>query len=260
MPQEVMAGNWKMNFTTKDAVAFAREFRPLVEGKTGNVKIVICAPFTALSTLAKEFEGSGIGLGAQNVHFEEKGAFTAEISAEMLTDVGVEYVIVGHSERRQMFGETDEGVNQKARTLIAHGLTPIVCVGETLEERQGNRTNDVLNTQIKGAFAGWSAEDAAKCIIAYEPVWAIGTGEVATPEMADDACGFIRGVMATLFGKEMADNITIQYGGSMSSSNSQGLLAKQHINGGLIGGASLKPQEFATTILNVVGKEMQWSR
>ena len=232
-----------MNKLTSEAVAFAEEIKAK---KFANAEeVAILAPFTQLSALGAALKGSGIGFGAQNVHFEPSGAFTGEISVPMLTEIGVDYCIVGHSERREYFGETDETVNKKLKALIAAGITPILCVGESLEVREGKGEQTFVAAQLVADFDSMPREDAAKVVIAYEPIWAIGTGKTATPEQAEEMCAFIRGVVAGLYDDAAADEMLILYGGSMKPSNAADLLAKPDINGGLIGGASLKVEDFS---------------
>lgn len=243
MRKPIIAGNWKMNKT-------AAECRELVTALTPKVKnaacdVVICVPFTDIALAAELCKGTNIAVGAQNIAWAESGAFTGEISAAMLKEAGATYVIIGHSERRQYFGETDKTVNARLVKAIEHGLKPIVCVGETLAEREDGKTEKVCKTQVVGAFEGVKAEDAQNTVIAYEPVWAIGTGKTATDEQADETIGYIRSVVESLYGKEVAAAIRIQYGGSMNAKNVDGLMAKPQIDGGLIGGASLKADDFA---------------
>lgn len=239
----VIAGNWKMNMTPSQAKEAIEKTAALVEGKTG-CDIILCVPFVDIDAAIAAAKGTNIKIGAQNVHFEKSGAYTGEISADMLLETGVEYVIIGHSERRQYFGETDATVNLRVKAALAAGLTVILCVGEVLEERQSNITDEILSMQTKLALAGVSAEEMQKVIIAYEPVWAIGTGLTATPEQADEACGLIRSVLAGMYDEKVAEATTIQYGGSMNDGNAAELLAKYHVDGGLIGGASLVPEKF----------------
>ena len=243
MRRYVIAGNWKMNFTPSEATAFINEIKPLVEGKN-NCDIIFCAPFVTIGAAMEAAKGSGIKIGAQNVHFEQKGAFTGEISANMLKEIGVEYVIVGHSERRQYFGETDHTVNLRTKAALAAGLKVLLCLGEVKEERLAGITNEVVGMQTKLDLAGISAEELKNVIIAYEPVWAIGTGLTATPEQADETCGVIRDVVAELYGREVAEELIIQYGGSMNDKNAAELLSKTNVDGGLIGGASLVAEKF----------------
>ena len=247
MRRKVIAGNWKMNMTPSQAKALIEQTKPLVEGKD-NCDIIFCVPFVDIYAAQEAAKGSNIKIGAENVHFAPKGAYTGEISAEMLVECGVEYVIIGHSERRQYFGETDETVNLRTKAAIAAGLTPIVCVGESLTEREQGIMDDTVRRQTKVAFLDIAAEDAKNVVIAYEPVWAIGTGKTATADQADEVCGIIRETIKGLYGEEVADVIRIQYGGSMNAGNAAELLAKPNIDGGLIGGASLKPDDFAVIV------------
>ncbi|MBQ4487641.1 MAG: triose-phosphate isomerase [Oscillospiraceae bacterium] len=240
----IIAGNWKMNKTRPEAKALLEAIKPLVANAEGKVEVVACVPFTNLETAVNATAGSNIKIGAENVHFEKSGAFTGEISADMLTEVGVEYVVIGHSERRQYFGETDETVNKRTVAALAAGLKPIVCVGELLWEREADITNEVISRQIKLDLAGISAEDIKKTTIAYEPVWAIGTGKTATADQAEEVCAFIRETLAKLYGEAVAQAVTIQYGGSMNAKNAAELLSKPNVDGGLIGGASLKAEDF----------------
>ena len=243
MRRYVIAGNWKMNFTPSEATAFINEIKPMVEGKN-NCDIIFCAPYVTIGAAMEAAKGSNIKIGAQNVHFEEKGAFTGEISAKMLGEIGVEYVIIGHSERRQYFGETDHTVNLRTKAALAAGLKVILCLGEVKEERLAGITDEVVAMQTKLDLAGVSADELKNVIIAYEPVWAIGTGLTATPEQADETCGVIRSVVASLYGNDAAEEIIIQYGGSMNDKNANELLSKVNVDGGLIGGASLVAEKF----------------
>ena len=245
--RNVIAGNWKMNMTPSQAKSFASELYEAVKGKRG-CDIVVCVPAIDIPAVVKVCAGTAIKVGAQNVHFKSSGAYTGEISAEMLIDAGVKYVVIGHSERRQYFGETDETVNLRTKAAVNAGLTAIVCVGETLTEREQGITAEVVSKQVKLALSEISAEQMKKVIIAYEPVWAIGTGKTATAEQADEVCGLIRSVVAGLYGKVVARNTIIQYGGSMNAANAAELLAMDNIDGGLIGGASLKADAFATIV------------
>jgi len=242
-----IAGNWKMNTTVPEAVALAEKLVALT-GTTTDVDVAICPPYTNLAAVAAAIDGSAIKLGAQDVHWEEKGAYTGKISCAMLKALGVTYVIVGHSEQRTYFGETDATVNKKVAAVLAAGLLPIVCVGETLEERKADRVREVVETQTRGGLAGLSADQAAQCTIAYEPVWAIGTGETATPDQANDAHRIIRSVLAEMFGADTADQMRIQYGGSMKPGNAAELLGQSDVDGGLIGGAALKAEDFCGII------------
>ena len=247
MRKTIIAGNWKMNKTNKEAVEMLTELKEIVKG-IDSVGIVIGAPFTALSDAVKAVAGSNIKIAAENVYPKESGAYTGEVSPVMLKEIGVEYVILGHSERREYFKESDEFINEKVKCVLAHGMTPILCIGEKLEDREAGRTNDVNKTQINGGLAGLTAEEAKKVVIAYEPVWAIGTGRTATPEIAEETHKAIREELARMFGEEVANEITIQYGGSMKPENAQELLAQADIDGGLIGGASLKAQDFSKIV------------
>ena len=242
MRKPIIAGNWKMYKNEDEAVKFAYEVAdamPSVE----LVDSVICAPFISLKSLVK-CQGSNLKIGAQNMHFEEQGAFTGEIAPSMLTNIGVTYVIIGHSERRAMFNETDETCNKKLHAAYAHELKPILCVGESLEEREGGKTEELLASQLEKDLAGLTEEQVKELVIAYEPIWAIGTGKTATAEVADETCGFIRSKVKELYNEEVAEAIRIQYGGSVKVSNIDELMAKPNIDGALIGGASLKAEDF----------------
>ena len=243
----IIAGNWKMNMTPSAAKCAIAETAALVAGKNG-CEVVLCVPFVDIAVAVEAAKGTNVKIGAQNVHFEKKGAFTGEISADMLLECGVEYVIVGHSERRQYFGETDETVNLRTKAALAAGLIPIVCVGESLEEREKGITEEVVSRQTKLALLDVSEEDAKRVIIAYEPVWAIGTGKTATAAQAEEVCGLIRSIIGKKYGKSVAREVIIQYGGSMNAANCEELLAMENIDGGLIGGASLKAQDFAVIV------------
>jgi triosephosphate isomerase len=252
MPRKVIiAGNWKMNKTAKEALAFIEALAPKV-ADVDKVEIVICPTFTALAQTVEAAAGTKIKVGAQNIHWAESGAFTGEISADMLKETGVEYVIIGHSERRQYFGETDETVNKRLVAALNAGLIPMVCIGELLEERESGKTENVLKTQICGAFKDISADDMANIVVAYEPVWAIGTGKTATPDMAQETHAFVRSVIAELYSSEIADKVRIQYGGSMKPGNSSELVAQNDIDGGLVGGAALEADSFSELILNAI--------
>ena len=232
--------------TSAEAAAFAEAFKELYHDT--DVKAAICAPFTQLETLVKAFEGTGIGVGAQNVHFEKEGAYTGEISAAMLQEIGVDYCIVGHSERRQYFGETDETVNRKLKTLLPTGIVPILCVGEVLEEREAGREQEVVRSQVMKAFEGIEGNDAEKVVIAYEPVWAIGTGRTASPQQANDMCGCIRAVLEDLYDDVISDRVVIQYGGSVKPENATEIMNMEEIDGALVGGASLEASKFSEII------------
>lgn len=247
MRRNVIAGNWKMNFTPDEAASFINEIKPLVEGKN-NCDIIFCAPYVTIAAAQEAARGSEIKIGAENVHFAEKGAYTGEVSAKMLTACGVEYVIIGHSERRQYFGETDETVNLRTKAALAAGMKVILCLGEVKEQRLAGITKEVVSMQTKLDLAGVSAEDMKNVIIAYEPVWAIGTGLTATPDQADETCGQIRDAVAEIYGAEVAENTIIQYGGSMNEKNAAELLAKPNVDGGLIGGASLVAEKFSAIV------------
>lgn len=243
MPKYVIAGNWKMNKTVEESVELAKEIKAAAAG-IENVDIVVTPTYLATAKVADVLAGSNVKVAVQDVHWEDAGAFTGKVSVDQVKAAGAEYVILGHSEQRQYFGETDETVNKKTVKTLAGGLTPIVCIGETLEEREGGKLEAVLSTQIKGAYAGITAEDAAKTIVAYEPVWAIGTGVTASDEQAQDTQAYCRSVVAELYGEAVAANITIQYGGSMKPANAEGLLGQKDIDGGLIGGAALQADTF----------------
>ena len=243
----VIAGNWKMNFTPAEATAFINEIKPMVAGKD-NCDIIFCAPYVTISAAMAAAEGSNIKIGAENVHFAPKGAYTGEVSAEMLTACGVEYVIIGHSERRQYFAETDETVNLRTKAALKAGMKVILCLGEVKEQRLSGITDEVVAMQTKLDLQGVSAEELKNVIIAYEPVWAIGTGLTATPEQAEETCGSIRKVLAAMYGEEVAESVTIQYGGSMNEKNAAELLAKPNVDGGLIGGASLVAEKFTAIV------------
>ncbi|MBC8536603.1 triose-phosphate isomerase [Feifania hominis] len=241
----IIAGNWKMNKLSMDTMSFFYDLKPLI--KEAKCDVVVCVPFTDIATAAVASKGAKCKLGAQNCHFEPKGAFTGEVSVDMLRDAQVEYVIIGHSERRQYFAETDETVNKKLKAALAGGLIPILCVGESLEQRENGETLALLESQIKKAYEGIDAKDAKKIVVAYEPIWAIGTGKTATADEAEEAIAHIRGVLASLYG-DTAQNISILYGGSMNAKNAAELVAKPNIDGGLIGGASLVVDDFVTII------------
>lgn len=241
-----IAGNWKMFKTKAEAIAFAEEFRELY--KDTDVQTAICAPFTNLEALKEAFAGTEIKVGAQNVHFADEGAFTGEISVSMLEEIGVDFCIVGHSERRQYFGETDETVNKKLKKLFEGPIRPILCVGESLEERDADKAFDVVGGQIKADLEGIDAADVKKLVIAYEPIWAIGTGRTATPDQAEEMCAFIRKTLIELYGEEFSDEVIIQYGGSVKPANATEIMNMDEIDGALVGGASLKPKDFMEII------------
>ena len=244
----IIAGNWKMNLLASDVKAYAAELVPLVPGFQAWCDTVVCAPFTSLCSALREFEGKHVSVGAQNMSQHESGAFTGEVSVAQLKDLGVEYVIIGHSERRELYGETDDSVNKKVIAAINGSLCPIICVGESLGQREIGVTNDLVALQVKAALFGVSAAMLAKVVIAYEPIWAIGTGKTATPEDAQDVCREIRDVISALYDAKAGAAMSILYGGSMNDKNAFDLLAQKDIDGGLIGGASLKPDSFATII------------
>ena len=246
MRKPIIAGNWKMNKTPEEAAELVRELVPLVAD--AEAEVVVCPPFVCLDAVRKEAAGSNIKLGAQNVHFEKSGAYTGEVSADMLLAMGVEYVIIGHSERRQYFGETDCTVNMRAKAALAAGLKPIICVGESLEEREKGVTNELVGMQTKLALQGIPAEEMDKVVIAYEPIWAIGTGKTATAAEANETIGAIRKAIAQVYGEEVASKVRIQYGGSMNPKNASELMAQSEIDGGLIGGASLKAEDFSKVV------------
>jgi triosephosphate isomerase len=245
--KKLIAGNWKMNKTSADAVALAKDI-VFAAGAQADVDVVVCPPFTALEGVATAIDGSLVKMGAQNMHFEASGAFTGEISAPMLRALFATHVILGHSERRSLFAETDAFVNKKVLAALKHQLRPILCVGESLAEREAGATLKVVQTQIEGSLEGVSKELATNLVLAYEPVWAIGTGKVATAEQAQEVHGFIRGLLTKLFGEPAAQRIRILYGGSMKPANAAELLAQKDIDGGLIGGASLEARTFVELI------------
>lgn len=248
----IIAGNWKMNKTATEAKALISELIPAV--KDAGCEVVICVPFTDLVTAVEMTKGTNIHVGAENVHFEKSGAFTGEISADMLTDLGVEYVVIGHSERRQYFAETNETVNKRTKAALAGGLKPIICVGESLDQREQGVTEELVRMQVKIALNGVTADELKNVVIAYEPIWAIGTGKTATAEQAGEVCEAIRTVIRKLYGARVARSVTIQYGGSMNAKNAHELLAQPDVDGGLIGGASLKAPDFVE-IVNAANQE-----
>ena len=243
MGKYIIAGNWKMNKLPSQTYDFIKEVAEATKG--AGCEVVCCTPYVCLPQAVEAAKGTHVKIGAENLHFEDKGAFTGEVSADMLVDLGVEYVIMGHSERREYNNETDETVNLKAKKALQKGLIPIVCCGESLEQREAGITMDWIAIQIKKAFAGISADDAKKVVIAYEPIWAIGTGKTATDDQAEEVCAAIRELLVSLYDEETAKTVTIQYGGSMNAKNCAGLLQKANIDGGLIGGASLVAADFA---------------
>ena len=242
----VIAGNWKMNKTPSQAKELIEGIKPLVKG--ADCDVVVCVPYVDLSVALEATKGTNIGVGAENCHWEKSGAYTGEISAEMLADMGVQYVIIGHSERRTYFGETDVTVNKRVRAALDGGLTVILCVGEYLEQREQGITAELIAMQTKIALGGVSKEELKKIIIAYEPVWAIGTGKTATAEQANEVCAVIRSTIKELYDAASAEAMTVQYGGSMNAKNAEELLDQPDVDGGLIGGASLKPADFAEIV------------
>lgn len=246
MRRKVIAGNWKMNMLPNEAIAYMEQFEKLV--KDTKNEVILCVPYTDLFYCLNFAQDTNIKIGAQNMHWEESGAYTGEVSGKMLKAIGVEYVIIGHSERRQYFAETDETVNKKVKAAFANELKPIVCVGETLEEREAGKTTEVITRQTKLALEGLSSEQVKNTMIAYEPIWAIGTGKTATSEDANNSIKEIRKEVEKNYGKEVADEVIIQYGGSVKSSNAKELFTTSDIDGGLVGGASLKPDEFAKIV------------
>ncbi|AJD32462.1 MULTISPECIES: triose-phosphate isomerase [Clostridium] len=246
MRTAIIAGNWKMNKTVKEAVELVKELKPLV--KDAKCDVVVCPTYVCLPAVLEEVKGSNIKVGAQNMHFEESGAYTGEIAPKMLEELGVHYVIIGHSERRQYFNETDETVNKKVKKAFEHNLIPIVCCGESLEEREGNITEKVLEGQIKVGLKELNKEQVEKLVIAYEPIWAIGTGKTATDEQANETIGYIRTVVKAMYGEEVASRVRIQYGGSVKPGTIKAQMNKEEIDGALVGGASLKAEDFAAIV------------
>ena len=246
MKKKVIAGNWKMNMLPNEAIKFIEELTPLV--KDTENEVILCVPYTDLFYALLTAQGTNIKIGAQNMHFEERGAYTGEVSGEMLKVINVEYVIIGHSERRQYFNETDETVNKKIKAAFANGLKPIVCVGETLEQRENGETVKIITNQTKLALEGLTDEQVKNTIIAYEPIWAIGTGKTATSEDANNSIKAIRDEICQIYGQNVANGVIIQYGGSVKSSNAKELFEMSDIDGGLVGGASLKSEEFSKIV------------
>ena len=246
MRKPIIAGNWKMNMTPGEAEQLVMALIPLV--KNAKCDVVVCPPYVDLVTVGKLLVGTNIHLGAQNIHWAPKGAFTGEVSADMLQAVGVTYAIIGHSERRQFFGETDEYVNKRAKAALAANITPIVCVGETLEQREAGITDAIVSKQTVAALAGIEAEDVVKMVVAYEPIWAIGTGKTATSEEANSTIYVIRNAIKGVYGEQVGEQVRIQYGGSMNPKNAAELMAMPEIDGGLIGGASLKAEDFSKVV------------
>ena len=249
----IIAGNWKMNKTATETKKFAEELKTMLP-KAKWCDVVVCVPFVNIPAAIRAFKDMRVAIGAENLFYEKSGAYTGEVSADMLKDLGVKYVIIGHSERRQYFGETDVTVNKKVLAALEAGLHPIICVGETLEQREMGITMELIALQTKAAFAGVSAEKARKCVVAYEPVWAIGTGKTATAEQANEVCNAIRATIRHLYGARVARSVTIQYGGSMNPANAAELLAQPDVDGGLIGGAALVPEKFVD-IINAANQE-----
>ncbi|HBC88254.1 MAG TPA: triose-phosphate isomerase [Lentisphaeria bacterium] len=247
-----IAGNWKMNKTATEAAQLVSALVKKVEGLSDKVTMAVCPPFTSLDRIAPLLKGTGVDLGAQNLSDKASGAYTGETSAAMLLDLGVKYVIIGHSERRQYYAETDELVSKKAKFALGAGLLPIVCIGETLKEREANKTSHVITTQLKGSLAGLNAEEMHKVTIAYEPVWAIGTGKTASPDQAQEVHALIRKLLTDAFGKAVADKVIVQYGGSVKADNAKELMAKPDIDGALVGGASLDAEGFSALIKNSI--------
>ncbi|WPC42176.1 triose-phosphate isomerase [Clostridium sp. JS66] len=246
MRKAIIAGNWKMNNTVEEGLKLVEELKGLV--KDAKCDVVVCPSFVCLDAVLKAVKGSNIKVGAQNMHFEEKGAFTGEVAPSMLEKMGVNYVIIGHSERRQYFNETDETVNKKVKKAFEHNLIPIVCCGETLEEREKNVTEEVLGRQIKLDLEGLTNEQVETLVVAYEPIWAIGTGKTATDDQANETIAYIRSVIASMYGKETAEKTRIQYGGSVKPATIKAQMAKSDIDGALVGGASLKAADFAAIV------------
>ena len=246
MRKKIIAGNWKMNCTPEQGVKLVNELKPLVANS--NHDVIVGVPFVDLVDVTKALKGSNIKVAAQNVYFEDSGAYTGEVSAPMLVEIGVEYCIIGHSERRQYFGETDETVNKKAKQLFKYGITPIVCVGETLEQREAGICADLLRLQTKKALLGLTEEQLKATVIAYEPIWAIGTGKTATSEEAQEACKIIRDEVKAVYGEAVSEALRVQYGGSVKSSNASEILNKPDVDGALVGGASLKADEFSKIV------------
>ena len=240
MRKKLIAGNWKMNLIPTEAAKFAASLAPKL---TGNSDVVFCVPFVSIASVTEAVKLTDVSVGAQNMHFADNGAFTGEISAEMLLDIGAKYVIIGHSERRQYFGENDESVNKKLIKALKAGLIPIVCVGESLAERENGTTMELVRMQVKRAFLNIEANEATKTVIAYEPIWAIGTGKTATSEQAEEVCAAIRRLICELYGNDIAQKVRILYGGSVTAANAEELFSQENIDGGLVGGASLK-EEF----------------
>ena len=248
MRKNIVAGNWKMNMNLQEGIALAKELNEALTADKPNCDVVICTPFIHLASVTPIVDEAIIGVGAENCADKVSGAYTGEVSAAMVASTGAKYVILGHSERRAYYGETPEILKEKVQLALANGLTPIFCIGEVLEERNQGIQNQVVYEQLAGSLYDLSAEDFSKIILAYEPVWAIGTGLTATPEQADETCGVIRSTIAKMYGAEAAEKIIIQYGGSMNAANAKELLSKENVDGGLIGGASLKAKDFSIIV------------
>ncbi len=246
MRRKVIAGNWKMNMLPNEAIEYIQSFESMV--KSAEAEVILCVPYTDLFYCLLNVQGTNIKIGAQNMHFEENGAYTGEISGKMLKSIGVEYVIIGHSERREYFAETDQTVNKKIKSAFANGLKPIVCVGENLEQRETGIAEEIITKQTELALEGLTNEQVKNTIIAYEPIWAIGTGKTATADDANNSIKWIRNKIAEIYGEEVAKEVIIQYGGSVKSSNAKELFTTSDIDGGLVGGASLKPEEFSKIV------------
>lgn len=249
----IIAGNWKLNKNIKEAVELVTELRGKC-AKINKVDVVVCPVFTALSKVSDVLKGTNIGLGAQDLYWQDSGAFTGEVSAPLLKDTGCQYVIIGHSERRQFFAETNETVNNKTKAALAHGLIPIVCVGENLAEREGGKTFDVVKDHVENSLKGFTAEEMVKIVVAYEPVWAIGTGKTATPAQAQEVHAFIRKLLEKMYNKAVAESVRIQYGGSVKAENAKELIGQPDIDGALVGGASLKADSFMGIVENSPAK------
>ncbi|MDW7660156.1 MAG: triose-phosphate isomerase [Bacillota bacterium] len=246
MRKPIIAGNWKMHKTVAEGVAFVNAIKPEVIDT--DVEVLVCAPFTMLPSLVEASKGSNIKIGAQNMHFEDFGAYTGEVSADMLLDIGVTHVIIGHSERRQYFAETNETVNLKTLKALSKGLVPVVCCGETLDQREAGETKDICKTQIVKAFENISANDAVKVVVAYEPIWAIGTGKTASSQDANDVISYIREVIESVYGDEVSEEVRIQYGGSVKPANVEEIMNEADIDGALVGGASLEADSFVQLV------------
>ncbi len=247
MRQYIIAGNWKMNKTVSESVQLAKDIVAAVKN-VKKTEVVIAPTYLAAAKVADVVKGTNVKLAIQDIHWMDQGAFTGKVSVDMVKEIGAEYIIIGHSEQRQYFHETNETVNLKVKKTLSAGLKPIICIGETLPEREGSILKEILGLQVKGAFNGVSEEDAAKCVLAYEPVWAIGTGKTATDEQAEETQAYIRSVVKEIYGEKVAEGMSIQYGGSMKPANAAGLLAQKNIDGGLIGGAGLKADTFFAII------------